>query len=240
MASHLYEFIVIGAGIALGLLAFQRPNRVTIPIAVAVMSTAAATVLWAGQLAFPVVYYIARLRSEYHLRAALLFAMLVTPPILYWRMPWPRPLPASPTAHAIADVATVRTVNHIGGGPRTKGQGLRVPFQVATLSFTAYGNRAPLTLTDTVDSGSVVTLQKRGEVDVLYSPFNPAGARVAGGTRRYAEDLWWHVMELVYGVTLAVAIVVEILVAMRATFGGGALSRRALRAREGISRPFGR
>jgi len=137
MLRHFYEFVAMAAAIALGLLAFRRPNRVTIPIAVAVMSTAAATVIWAGQLAFPLVYYIARLRSEYHLRAALLFAMIVTPPILYWRMPWPRPLPAGPTIHSVADVANLRTVNHVGGGSRTKGQGLRVPFQVATLRFAA-------------------------------------------------------------------------------------------------------
>lgn len=214
-----YEYVAMAAAIALGLLAFRRPNRATIPLAVAVMSTAAATVIWAGQLAFPLVYCIARLRSEYHIRAALLFAMIVTPPILYWRMPWPRPLPPEPRMHAVADVAMLRTVGYVGGGHRTSGQRLRVPVDVATLTFAA-GARVPLTVTDTVDSGSVATLQKGGKVDVFYSPFDPAGARIANAIRTYAADLWRYVMELIYGTTLGVAMVVEVLLAVRRAFGG--------------------
>ncbi len=236
----LFEYVVMGAAIAVGALAFRRPNRVTIPIAVALMSTAAATVIWAGQLAFPLVYYIARLRSGYHLRAALLFAMFATPPILYWRMPWPRPMPAAPTTHATADISTLRTVNHVGGGHRTNGQHLRVPFQIATLSFARPGSRALVTATDTVDSGSVTTLQKRARVDVVYSPFDPGGARVANATRTYAADLWRYVMELVYGITLGVAVVVEILLLVRRALGIRSPSRRRNIVREGISRPFGR
>lgn len=236
-----YAYSAIAVAIALGLLAFRRPNRVTIPIAVALMATVSATVIWAGQLAFPLVYYIARLRSEYHLRAALLFAMIVTPPILYWRMPWPRPLPSGPTTHAVADVSMLRTVNHVGGGNRTKGQRLRVPFQVATLSFAATGSQTSFTMVDTVDSGSVATLHKRGKVDVVYAPFDPASARVANATRTYAADLWRYVMELVYGITLGVAIVVEIQLLVRKAFGARTSSaRRRGMTREGISRPFGR
>lgn len=239
-AREMYDLGSIGSAIVLGVLAFKYPNRLTIPVAVAAMSTVAATVIWAGQLAFPLVYYIARLRSEYHLRLALLFAMIVTPPILYWRVPWPRPLPAGPTTHVVADVANLRTVNHVGGGNRTKGQRLRVPFQVATLSFTAPGSLAVTTVTDTVDSGSVATLQKHGRAGLIYSPFDPAGARLAGATRTYAAELWRYVMELVYGATLATAIVVEILQLVRRSFGGRALPRRPRIAHEGISGPFGR
>jgi len=222
----IYEYAAVGAAIALGVLAFQRPNRLTIPIAVAVIATAGATAIWAGQLVFPLVYYIARLRSEYHIRTALLFAMLVTPPVLYWRMPWPRPLPAGSTTHATADVSNLRTVNHVRGGTRTKGQRLRVPFQVATLSFTAAGSRVTQTVTDTVDSGSVATLQKRGRAEMVYSPFDPGGARIAGATRAYAADLWRYAMELIYGSTLAVAAIVEVLLLARRVLRGGAPARR--------------
>jgi len=97
-----------------------------------------------------------------------------------------------------------------------------------------------LTVTDTVDSVIVATLQKRGKVEVVYSAFDPAGARVAGATRTYAADLWRHVMELIYGVTFGVVIVVEILLLMRRALGGRVPSRRSHMVREGISRPFGR
>ena len=220
---QLYDFIAMGSAIALGFLAFRCPNRVVLPIAAAVMSTAAATVIWAGQLAFPLLYYIARQRSKFQFGIALLFAMVVTPPILYWRMPWPRTLPVGPTTHTVANVANLRTVNHVGGGHRTHGQSLRVPFQIATLIFTAAGSRAQLTVTDTVDSGSVATLQKHGNIDVVYPPLDPAEARVAGATRMYAADLWRYVMELVYGITFGVAVVVELLALFRRLFFGRSL-----------------
>ena len=244
-ARAMYEYVAVATAIALGFLAYRHPNRVVLPIATAVVATVAATALWAGQLVFPLLYYIARRGvsrggAKYHLGAALLCAMIVTPPILYWRMPWPRALPTAPKAHAVADVSNLHTVNHVGGGNRTNGQHLRVPFQVATLSFAPAGKRGLQTATDTVDSGSVTSLQKRGRVDVVYSPFDPAGARVAGATRTYAADLWRYVMELVYGITFGVAMIVEVLLLVRKSLGWQLPSRRRVMAREGISRPIGR
>jgi hypothetical protein len=77
-------------------------------------------------------------------------------------------------------------------------------------------------------------------VDVVYSPFDPAGARVAGATRTYAADLWRYVMELVYGITFGVAMIVEVLLLVRKSLGWQLPSRRRVMAREGISRPIGR
>ena len=218
-----YEYVAVAIAIALGFLAYRYPNRVVLPIATAVMATVAATALWAGQLVFPLVYYAARRRPSYHLGIALFAAMIVTPPILYWRVPWPRPLPSGPTVHAVANVEGLRTVDHVGGGRRTKGQRLRIPFQIATLSFMVVRGRGPLSVTDTVDSGSVATLKNHGRVDIVYPPADPAAARVDGATRHYAADLWWYVMEWVYGITFAVAIVVEISELMRRAFSGRTL-----------------
>src|ERR1041385_4052694 len=149
-----YTGVALSTAIALGLVAARRPTRVTIVIATTAAAIAATTVLYAGQLVLPLLYFIASRRRGRVLGWSLAIAMLASPPILYWRMPWPRRLPLGPTITATANVENLRTVDHVGGGHRTHGQSLRAPFQVATLTFTPVGSRGLVTVTDTVDSGS--------------------------------------------------------------------------------------
>ena len=238
----LYASIIIASAIGLGLFAARHPTRLTIAIATTVGAIAATTVLYAGQLVFPLLYFVASRRRGRWIGSSLLIAMLASPPILYWRMPWPRPLPARPTVSATATVVNLRTVNHVGGGPRTHGQSLRIPMQIATLTFTPLDSRRPVTVTDSVDSGSVATLQKRGTVSVVHSPADPESARIAGATRNYAADLWRYVMEIVYGTTCVTAVVIAFLDFVRRLVGS---ARRVSRGEssplgEGFSRPLGR
>jgi len=217
-----YQIAVIATAIGLGLLAARHPTRVAISIAATVGAIAATTVLYAGQLVFPLLYFVASRRRGRWIGWSLLIAMLASPPILYWRMPWPRPLPAGPTVSATATVVNLRTVDHVGGGQRTHGQSLRIPFQVVTLTIVPIGSRDTLAATDTVDSGSVAALKKRATVPVIYAPADPGSARLAAASRSYATDLWWYVMEIVYGTTLAVAFVVAILDVASHLLGAGA------------------
>lgn len=228
-----YDVISLTSAIGLGLFAARHPSRITISIAATVGAIAATTVLYAGQLVFPLLYFVASRRKGRVIAWSLLIAMLVSPPILYWRMPWPRPLPAGPTVSATANVVNLRTVNHVGGGHRTHGQSLRIPIQIATLTFTPPGSSAPITATDSVDSGSVAALQKRVTVSVIHSPADPESARIAGAMRNYAADLWRYVMEIVYGTTLASAIVIGFLDLARRLVGSDrpALRKRVLAAR---------
>ena len=240
----LYASIVIASAIGLGLFAARHPTRLPIAIATPVGAIAATTVLYAGQLVFPLLYFIASRRKGRFVGWALLIAMLVSPPILHWRMPWPRPAPVGPTLSTTASVVTLRTVDHVGGGHRTHGQSLRIPMQIATLSFTPRGANAPVTVTDTIDSGTVASLQERGTISVIYSPPDPESARVAGATRNYAADLWRYIMEIVYGTTLATAVVIAFLDLVRRLVRIGGPTRRAngvhSQLGEGFSRPLGR
>lgn len=222
-----YATAVMAIAIALGLFAARHPTRVTIPIAAAVAAIAATTVLYAGQLVFPLLYFIATRRRGRVIGWSLAIAMLASPPILYWRMPWPRQLPIGPTVATTATVMTLRTVDHVGGGRRTHGQSLRVPMQIATLSFTPRASDPPLTVTDTVDSGSVAALQKRGAVSVIHAPDDPESARIAGATRTYAADLFRYVMEIVYGTTIAAAIVIAFFDVVRRLVQTGRSAPRA-------------
>jgi hypothetical protein len=238
----LYAIAMMASAIALGWLAYRHPNRILVFIATTVIATAAATVLFAGELVFPLLYYISRRLPKWHIGAGLLIAMVVTPPILYWRMPWPSQLPAGNVIHGTAGVAELRTVRHIGGGHRRSLQDLRLPFQVATMQFVPPGSQRLVAVTDTVDSGSVPGLAKRANVAIIYAPGQEGTARIAGAARTYSANLWWYVIETAYGATFAVAVLLGLVGIIRPRRPKRALSAPAASARpnEGVLRRFGR
>ncbi len=238
--SSLYEIVAMATAFALAWLAYRHPRPIVLQIATAVIATAAATVLFAGELVFPLLYFISRRQHKWRIGWGLLVAMLVTPPILYWRMPWPSPLPSGPVSHGIATVAELHTVRHIGGGRRKSLQDLRVPFQIATMRIAPVGSRDAIVAIDTVDSGSVSGLAKRATVSVLYSPSNAGSARIASATRNYASDLWWYIMETAYGATLAVAALVSLLGLARPRRARAGLAERNLESRERVRESLGR
>ena len=238
-----YAAVALAGAIALGLFAARHPTRTTIAIAAAVGAIVATTVLYAGQLALPLLYFVYSRRQGRFIGWSLLIAALASPPILYWRMPWPRPLPPDPTS-ATASVVNLRSVNHVAGGRRTRGQGLRIPVQIATLTLTPASGGAPITVTDTIDSGSVAALQKHATIFVVQAPLDPGSARIAAATRNYAADLWRYIMEIVYGTTLAAALGIAALDLVGRLVGvGRPVSRRrgpTAVTHEGIPRPPGR
>jgi hypothetical protein len=238
--SSLYEIVTMAVAFALAWLAYRHPRPIVLQLATAVIGTVAATVLFAGELVFPLLYYISRRQHKWRIGWGLLVAMLVTPPILYWRMPWPSPLPNGPVIRGTATVAELHTVRHIGGAHRKSLQDLRLPLQIATMRIAPVGSKGPIVAIDTVDSGSVSGLAKRGTVAVLYARGDARTARIAGATRTYASDLWWYIMETTYGATLTVAVLVSLLGLARPRRTRSGLAERYLKSTERVRESLGR
>ena len=218
---------------AVGWLAWVRRSKLLGVVA------AIGTGMWApeimlaatGLLLCPVLFWAAWRRPGKGYGWTLAAVIASSTAILYWRIPQPSPPPRAPIAQGTAVVQQVRIVHEIwsdysegGGHESNPGQDIRQPYQMVELAFTPSGAAEPIHFLDAIDADSVPALAPGASVPVEYSIDDPAAARIAGGTRHYAEQAFRYLLLLTYG--FAAAITFVLIPAARAA---GSLFRALLR-----------
>jgi hypothetical protein len=124
-------------------------------------------------------------------------------------------MPPGPRREATAIVRRAQVVNQIWTNFRAGdssgsdgGQDIRRPFQMADLEFTPEGEKEPVHVLDRVDLDSVPGLREGATVRIYYSSADPHLARIAGGTRNYAQQALIYLLGFAYGIGAALAFVV--------------------------------
>ncbi len=183
----------------LGYLAYRRRSRTLTLLAVTVGASVAAGVLLFGFLIFPILLLLWWRRPGQGFGWVLLVSMAGSAAILASRVPWPPRMPPEANLRATAVVREVHDVDRVWGTRRFPGQSVRQPFQILDLEFTPAGAADSVHAVDVIDRGSVRSLARGSTIAVLYPEGQPHSARMEGGTRDYARDLFIYVLALTYG-----------------------------------------
>lgn len=156
-------------------------------------------VLWLA-LGIPALWLAARVSLVAVLGVSVAWAVAAWP--LFFTPPSreaPRPLQASGVVRQVTLVdrspkRLVQTRAHTGQFNRR----LDVPYQVVELAVSLPGGDTVVAV-DAVDSGSVTGLSHGARLPVHYDPRAPRDARLAAGTRRFAQDNRYHFLVPVLG-----------------------------------------
>jgi hypothetical protein len=208
------ELSAIAATGLLGFVAYRRRSRILVALAATAGVTIAASILLFGFLVFPTLFWIWRRRRAARFGWALIASIALSTVALYYRVPWPAPLPGGPVGHATAVVRDVRLTDHIwasaaSAGNSTSGQGISRPFQLIDLEFTPQGRVEPVHALDAVDAGSFADLRPGVTVPVVYAVRDPrAAARMTVGTREYGTRAFVSILGLTFGGGAIVAFLV--------------------------------
>lgn len=107
--------------------------------------------------------------------------------ILYTTFPRPVPEPRTAVRTASGRVASVRRIGFLFSGSRSRGMEAAQPIQVVGVPFVPAGAVEPVLAVDLIDEDSIPGLKEGGTATVVYEQAAPRIARIAGGTRTFAE-----------------------------------------------------
>jgi hypothetical protein len=207
----------IGVAVLMAVAAYKRKSKL-LGVAAAVIGGVCVPVFLlavTGFFLFPILFWAWRGHPGKGYGWALLGTMALSTAAVYWRIPRPTPMPPGPRREATAIVRRARVVNEIWSNVREGsssgsegGQDIRRPFQMADLEFTPEGATEPIHVLDRVDLDSVPGLREGARVQIYYSSADARLARIAGGTRNYAQQALIYLLGFAYGIGAALAFVV--------------------------------
>jgi hypothetical protein len=177
---------------AIAFMAIRLRNRSLGHVAIVGYASMLSGFFLMGWLAVPALYWMRRLRRDIVARGVLPAALVLGAMIVALRLPWPRPMPASPTVTAEARVVHVVMVDRIWVW-RNRARGffhyelIPQPFDEVRLQLPAAASMPALIAMDSVDHGSVDGLGMGETVTVVMPAGNPGAARIAGGQRTWAR-----------------------------------------------------
>lgn len=139
----------------------------------------------------------------------LVATLILTPALVYWRIPRPAPAPSEPTREAVATIRRLETVKDVWVSEES-GQNLPHPFLLIELEFTPAGTVAPVRVVDRLDTSGLSGLHPGTTLPVLYSAADPTAACVKGGTHTYVGKAMRYLLgwSYVLGAGFAVFLVI--------------------------------
>jgi hypothetical protein len=201
------DLMLAALAIALAIVAYRTNQSLIVAAATAAVATVCTAVVLIGPFALALVFglWFARRRAAFGW--GLLAALLLTPPLLWARIPHPPPAASGAVAHASGRVRDVRTVTAVWSGDDEGGQRLPQSFDVADVVFTPPGSAHEVHVVDRVDSGSV-PLRRGATASLVYTVGAPESGRLAAGARTYDRQLFRHVIEITYGGAAVIVFVI--------------------------------
>jgi hypothetical protein len=201
------DLLLMVLTIALAAIAYKTSQPVIVGAAAAAVTTMCSAVVLLGPFALAMLFGAWRATRRAAFGWGLLAALVLTPELLWARIPHPPAPPAASVRRAAGYVREARTVAAVWPGYRSSGQWLPQPFDVADVVFTPAGATHALHVVDRIDSGSVV-LRRDGAVIVVYPADAPERGRLMEGTRTYDRRLFNYLIEISYGWAALLALVV--------------------------------
>src|SRR5690348_14455579 len=204
-----FEVVAIPIGALAGYIAYRVHNRFVRIVGGIIAVTMVTTVTFAGGFVFPLLWSVWRRKPRQGFGIVLAATLVLTAPLLHWRMPWPRPMPAGPTntAAAIVEYEHLRTT--LGGVRGRRGEHIPKPYQRVDLRL-ALAGRTPVVLHDTIDAESMPGLTSNQSVVVVYPVADPTDGRILGATRTFAEAAFVWFMEWTYALAVVLIVLFEL------------------------------
>lgn len=210
------EMAGIGCALLLAFVAYRAKSKLVALIAALLGAVSLPEVFLASLalLAFPKLFWGWRKKPGQGYGWLLFAIVVLSTPLIYWRIPQPAPMPPGPQRQATALVRHVRVVNEIwalaegqGGQSYGGGQWIRQPFQMLDLEFTPEGTTDSIHALDRIDLGSVPGLRQDATLQISYSLSDPHVVRIAGATSTYVQAALLFILGLAYALAALVTFV---------------------------------
>lgn len=185
----LAELGAVAATVLLAYMAYRRRSRSLGLLAATAGGIIASGIFLLGFLVYPLLLVLWLKRRMPGAGAMLLITFVLGHALLLWRIPWPEPVAAGALTGGSAVVREVHPVRRVWGGQRQYAVPLNHPYDLIDLELAAIGTRGAVHAVDAIDTGSTPALGLGASVRVLYPAAEPERARLAQGTRRYAQAL---------------------------------------------------
>jgi hypothetical protein len=193
-----FDLSAIGLSALLGVIAWRTKNQLLIVAAAFCGGVVGTAIVPIGFVTLPVLFAAWRKSPGRGYGVALLAAMAVCIPVLYWRIPHNPPLPPGRSGSVQAIVRQIGTVDHVWSNRESSGEYIPQPFQMVDLEFTPQAAGEPVHALDRVDLASVSNLRIGTTVPISYSTHQPRFARIEGGTRTYRDKAVAYIAKVTF------------------------------------------